>query len=353
MENNTNMNPEGKKKKHTLRNIIIAMVALFAVIGMWPSSDKEESASATSDTKEEVQVEETKTEEKTTEEPAPVENTEEKVETASGKYAQIGSACKFVPADGSAGELLITIIDINIQYAEERDNGFYVLYADTEIQNNSGDDVSIGVSSDVTLYLDDYQYADSSGSKYVAEGLAGFEGPRYSINAGRKAKVTFYDAIPIADADNAGTIEFEIIDSNATILFKDNGQWLYGDQASTTSIVATTGESTSIYGTYSLSPNEVGGHSEASVAFYTDGSGDYVAITSYDSEGGVSYDYSGSLQKDGDSYIATDKYDVSYRITFTDGGMNIEKAAGNPDDYDKEFIGSYQLIEKLNLNEVG
>ena len=195
------------------------------------------------------------------------------------KYADIGDSGSFVREDAE-GNIVVTVTDIGMEYASENNAGYYILYVDTEIENNMNESITLGAMKDVSVYLDDYQYNDGDPQQYIQMYLSGFNDDWYEINAGRKGKATFYTAVTEADANTAGNIELEIIDSNLTILYRNNGQWLYGNQPVTTTFV---GESSRIvYGDYSCSPNSEGGENIAYVMFTTDeDGGDFIAIDYY------------------------------------------------------------------------
>lgn len=119
---------------------------------------------------------------------------------------------------------------------------------------------------------------------------------------------------------------------------------------STTSITST---STGIvYGTYSCSPNTIGGENTAYVEFATDeDGGDIIMIDSYASDTeGMPNNFMGEMIKNGNSYSATNTLGGMLSIKFVDGGMNVEVLSG---DSIEEFAGYYKLDEALDLNSVG
>lgn len=117
----------------------------------------------------------------------------------------------------------------------------------------------------------------------------------------------------------------------------------------TTSITST---STGIvYGTYSCSPNTIGGENIAYVEFATDeDGGDIIMIDSYASDTeGMPNNFVGEMIKNGNSYSITGASGEMLSITFVDGGMNVEVLSG---DSMEEFAGYYKLDEALDLNSV-
>lgn len=117
----------------------------------------------------------------------------------------------------------------------------------------------------------------------------------------------------------------------------------------TTSITST---STGIvYGTYSCSPNTIGGENIAYVYFTTDeDGGDFIMIDSYEADDeGMPNNFGGDIVENGNSYSVTGASGKMLSITFVDGGMNVEVLSG---DSIEEFAGYYKLDEELDLNSV-
>lgn len=249
--------------------------------------------------------------------------------------------------------------------------GYGTIYVLVEFTSSSDEGLSCD-QSDAVLYIDDYEVpvgvaekvAMENGYIFIAADTA--YPTAVSVNpGGRKATIVFISCVPDNISETA-EVEFDIIGGIFKVNPLTTGQAkknaednIFG--TNTSSSIAEPfdsiqddngGENSIVYGTYLLSPNETGGHSDAEVSFYTDADGgDYVSIDSYE-DGSIEYSFIGYLQKNGNSYIATDKYGISFRIAFTNNGMNVQTTTGDADDYEKTFIGNYKLTEKLNLNSV-
>ncbi len=101
----------------------------------------------------------------------------------------------------------------------------YFIYVLAEIENGSED--VIDVYQDTTIYIDDYQYESVCMSQIEIGDVVG-NATHIDLNPGRKCKYIFYTTIPEA-AFNADKVEFAVYGLPA--LFKDNGEWLYGESS--------------------------------------------------------------------------------------------------------------------------
>ncbi|MBD5487093.1 MAG: hypothetical protein HDR13_07770 [Lachnospiraceae bacterium] len=102
------------------------------------------------------------------------------------------------------------------------------IYATVEFENTSSDEIYIG-SLDNSLYIDDYQYdvLNGSGAPITVDGIT--SDMYFTLNPSRKAKFIVCTFLP-EEAFTADKVEFEILNSNS-ILFKENGEWLFGSES--------------------------------------------------------------------------------------------------------------------------
>lgn len=360
---------EGKKKKHTVRDIIIATVVILMSTACGAS---EEPVTNTKETQQETQVNEA--EEETDEEPTPaeedeantVESSEAEKDTFNGrKVAVVGDVIERIQTDGDNDDYyLVTIADINMKRISRPDIDMvneemgskdnYIFYIDIDIDNtatfNATFDHDYG-----ELFIDDYQ-TDIGWFLAVNDYLGDdIECDEISVAPGRKGKFRYYAIVPADTADSADTIEYEVMQH--VFIFKENGQYTCNNNATTENDTQNLTGGELVYGSYSFSPNIYGNTSRANVGFYTDDDGgDYISIY-VEADGHTWTSNCYSIVKDGDGYIATDEAGYEYRLTFTSERMTIEEITGSadPDDPSKVdvFNGTYHLDEALNLDEVG
>lgn len=154
------------------------------------------------------------------------------------------------------------------------------------------------------------------------------------------------------------TIELELF-GDSLILFKKDVEWLYDTPFDQTSN-SNTGGGSIVYGEYSCAGNNVGGTNIAYVDLASDTGEDFILIDYYDDPDDKPANTFGGtfIGMEGNSYIVESNpcgdATLTLRITFTEGGMNIEFVSSSGYEYDPEvFCGHYNLDEALNLNEVG
>lgn len=376
MENNKNTVPvvpvEGKKKKHTFRNIVISVAAVFVVIGLWPSSDKDSVPSA-SETKEaqETQFEESKTEDIAADEEAEQEEKMVSIKDDGRNYLEIGGTYDIGDEDGNRWEY--TVADINIARAispiDSTDN--YIFYIDLEVHNTTDGDLVVR-DTGISMYVDDFQVDNNQWAGYIDSIFPDIECESVAINSGRKAKFRYYTTMPVDNAKAVSSIELEI--NGLVALFKDDGEWLYGlgqieadeKEAEHTAMVTDqilngigTDPISLVYGRYHVAINTISGRNEAYVQFNPD-YGDVITIYCTDSEGREVGDFAGYLRNDGNYYTVVDgSCDMEYaHVTFVKNGMRVE--AINREDYESRYgvplinyCGNYYLDEEYDTNAVG
>ncbi len=389
MEENKNMVPikaeivEGKKKKHTVRNVIIAVVAIFFLLALW-IGDSDDSVNTPASNTEEVQQ---KTQVEQTEETERVEKEKEVVVAAAKEetlgvkndgryYFEIGNSYP-IKSNGSDMEWEYTVADINIARSvsplDSTDN--YIFYIDLEVSNKDDEDKLTLTDTAIKMYVDDFQVNTDSWYGYMDTVFPGIECETIAVNPGRKTKFRYYAAMPVSDANAANSIELEL--NGLVALFKDNGEWQYGleqiaadqKEAEHKAMVVDQvmngigGEPGDIVcGRYHVAVNLISGRNEAYVQPYTDSEDNPYVITIYctDSQGYQVGDFAGYLRNDGDYYTVVDgSCDMEYaHVTFFNNGMSIETI--NNEDYEsrygvplRNYAGSYYLDEALNFDEVG
>lgn len=211
------------KKKY-----IAGLVALLLIIGilvLGSSDDKETPEASTTITEDTTEVAQEEIKESDTDSDIEMSKTEEsQTSQLSMDYIGVGDIIR----DDNVN-VIMTVEDIGIYSQDD----WSILYVTVDASNNGDQEVLIG--QETAVYVDDYQinagYDESnSAASAILHGITINDTPLIpdsrTINAGRKMKYMLYAIV--VDSMNEGTkVEFELF--NQTVLFKNNGEWLYGD----------------------------------------------------------------------------------------------------------------------------
>lgn len=269
-------------------------------------------------------------------------------------YCDIGYEGQFTNDETPEGEYCSVVIeDINttVETYPADNMDYLVPYIDFDIINKAS--VNIGfMDMNTSLYIDDYKVNTGLWMTSIDNHFPDIECGSVEVEPGRKAKFRSYATIPVEKADAADRIEIDY--AGVTVLFKEDGKWLYGDQSSSRSTSNNSADLGGVvYGEYIMDSNIYGGYSEASIGFYTDEDnlGDYIYIKLYDDEGNPCMDYNGYSPESGNPSIFYDKYETGFQVTYTSDGIEVKGLAD--DEYEEQFNGYYRLDHALNLDEVG
>ncbi len=387
MEENKNIVPvkaeivKEKKKKHPVRNIIIAIVAVFFLSALVFGGDDSDStpASNTKETQQEAQAgdtEEVETveEEKAVPEPEKGEsqvedqpekstqNTGYEIDGAIGnsKYVHVGDTRKLIN-NGS-----MTILDA--WYDGYEHHTLFVL-----VEFTGGDEPLRLTYNDATLYVDDYEFPLNLGVDEAASYgtiIANDKGATYPtfvdiVATGRKGQMVFLATFP-ENLSESSDVEFDItgaifkVNPLSAIHADDEAKLAAAEEeaAKQAKAEASTSSLGIYYGTYTCQYNTVGGYNEAFIGFTTDeDGGDYIMIDCHDAEDtGMPDNFSGAVggyigeTEDGDgAYYSIVDYEGTevFRLLSVYNGFSLEAIDPNYREGISSFDGIYVLSEKL------
>ena len=297
------------------------------------------------------------------------------------KYLQIGDINTYTYSEAS-GTARVEVTDIGMvavsvaDYVSGTDyesfgTEFYVLYTYLDITNLTDSEISTR-SGDTNCYVDDYVYAGGALDSNVLT-RSGIDTSFTTIPPERKAIVTYTSVIDKDTADSAGKIEVDILDGADSILFKEDGQWLYGDYAQTSSTSTEGGIGNPVIDSNpdKYIPDGVTGSIDViDESFYADtgnyktpvagtwievgGGGVVIEITAPSDEHGWLMSFTSNNYKDdamnlilepagngSPSFWASSDNDF-YIVSFFDGGMYVHTQS--PDDWDDYIEGFYELL---------
>lgn len=271
------------------------------------------------------------------------ENTETDIEAGKKKFDEMVAA-QFEESDRYNNQN--PIVYGSYSYYSEDGNLKNMAYVEAATDKAGEDHIFIDYYSDPSGQPSDTivsRSLDKMGDCYVAE--FDYEGGVVDLQLKFADGGMYVDMMGYSDCD--------FYEYNFTGFYHFAGETSDRTMTSASSAASDSIPSGIVYGTYSLTPNVIGGYNVAEVGFYTDeNGGDYVSIMFFDENGEFTNDYNGYSAEGGNPCIIRNKYGTEYQVTFVDGGMNIETVTGTVDDYDEEFIGFYQLDELLNFDEV-
>ncbi|MBP3476657.1 MAG: hypothetical protein J6K48_10105 [Lachnospiraceae bacterium] len=132
-------------------------------------------------------------------------------------YLQAGNS--YTMENGS--EVLITDIDIIYDFNNKSTIG----YATVEYTNNS-DDVQYLSPDDISAFVDDFQEPVDTRTAIMIDNVE-YNGELLAIDPGRKGRYAYFTLFPVS-GELAEKVEISLY--GGSILYKEDGQWLYTDE---------------------------------------------------------------------------------------------------------------------------
>lgn len=132
-------------------------------------------------------------------------------------YLQAGNS--YTMENGS--EALITDIDIIYDFNSKSTIG----YVAVEYTNNSGD-VQYLSPDDISAFVDDFQEPVDTGTAIMIDNVE-YNGESLAIDPGRKGRYVYFTLFPVS-GESAEKVEISLY--GGSILYKEDGQWLYADE---------------------------------------------------------------------------------------------------------------------------
>lgn len=132
-------------------------------------------------------------------------------------YLQAGNS--YTMENGS--EALITDIDIIYDFNNKSTIG----YVAVEYTNNSGD-VQYLSPDDISAFVDDFQEPVDTGTAIMIDNVE-YNGESLAIDPGRKGRYVYFTLFPVS-GESAEKVEISLY--GGSILYKEDGQWLYADE---------------------------------------------------------------------------------------------------------------------------
>lgn len=134
-----------------------------------------------------------------------------------GGYLQAGYTYQM--KNGSA--LSVTDIDIIYDFTSRSTIG----YVAVEYTNNSEDAIYLN-TDDISVFVDDFQEPVNTSVPIRIDNVE-YRGDMLEIDPGRKGRYVYFTLFP-ADAETAEKVEISLYDGS--VLFMEDGQWLYADE---------------------------------------------------------------------------------------------------------------------------
>ncbi len=144
---------------------------------------------------------------------------EEQQETESKDSAYLQAGYSYELQNGSS--FAITNIGIIYDFMNRSTIG----YAAVEYTNNSEDTIYLN-PDDISAFVDDFQEPIDTSVPIMIDNVE-YRGETLAIDSGRKGRYVYFTLFP-AGGETADKVEISLY--GASILFKENGQWLYADE---------------------------------------------------------------------------------------------------------------------------